>query len=361
MNLRDLFYLEEHPFDPDRDPVSNFDFRGQRVALTRGLELFRFSELQRFYSRVGAFGVAAASARKGVIASGYPLAGGYSPVALIFSSQGQGFSSLASFVASVVRDAAPNPKPVLQRQPVASDHFGKALYLIAKQLLAHLQGAGSMVADQLKDGLSSLKPEDPDEPILLSLLGSLSGDVGNTVPPLLLVLEKISYSRRDWPERLHRILNGFNVMLICHTDDPRVPPFFQRDVSAARYPGFLLTLDGLTREEALAFLRERLSLFRSQAAPAEKTGLYPFLEAEVNSAFTGQDRLKISLLIFLLSGRFRQKLDELQAAPAAGSAPPATSAPSTATVSATYRSAIRNVAATPGMPPAAEHANDPKP
>ena len=308
--LRECFSLVEHPFEPEADPRRNINFRTLGVSLARPLDVFRVKELESYFVRVGPFNDAVQQIDAYLGAQGYP-GGGNAPAFLIEGAKGVGRTTMASFLAYRIKTRAGDVAS-LNNVLVTTEHFGRLLFTIKNLVNVHVtrhkipncEAAFAFYPD------AAINPQDPE----VSYLGQIFAELGQCMgisPPLILVIDSLTWERRSWVERLYALLSPLNIVLAFLTDDRRIYNAFRDLRSGPTLNGLEVSLDKLDRAMAEDFLKHRLEIFRCDKSPIGRTGLFPFVSQALNQTIPPGEKISIKLLEQIFRGAFNIKLEEL--------------------------------------------------
>lgn len=311
--LADCFSLDEHPFDPQMDTRRKLDFRQRGVSLTRPLDVFNVEELKDYFIRTGPFKDAVQEIKDFLIATNYPNGSTYPPAFLIEGAKGVGRSTMASFLGYQIkkRNAV---GASFNTVPVSSEHFGRLLLTIRNLVRGHINKYQIANCEAAMNFYSTeeINPQDPSVDYLRQIFGQLAPCMV-TAPPQILVIESITWQRRDWIGQLYEYLSPLNIVLVFMTEDRRVFNAFRDLRNTPRLVGLEVSLDALDRQMAEEFLTSRLQNFRSAKTPANKIGLFPFAAQILDQTFPPGQKIGIKLLESIFRGAFNIKLDELSA------------------------------------------------
>jgi hypothetical protein len=308
--LMECFSLVEHPFEPEADARRGLNFRALGVSLARPLDVFRVEALDSYFVRVGPFRDAVQQIDDYLVANGYP-SGVSAPAFLIEGARGVGRTTLASFLGYRIKTRSAGIAS-LNNVPVTTEHFGRLLFTIKNLVNLHVtrhQIPNCETAFALFLN-ADINPQDPS----INYLGQIFAELAQCMaaaPPLILVIESLTWERRTWIERLYALLSPLNIVLVFLTDDRRVHNFFRELRTGSTLNGREVSLDKLDRQMAEEFLKHRLDIFRSHPSPIEKTGLFPFVAQTLNQTIRPGEKIGIKLLEQILRGAFNVKMEEL--------------------------------------------------
>jgi hypothetical protein len=308
--LMECFSLVEHPFEPEADARRGLDFRTLGVNLARPLDVFRVEALNEYFVRVGPFNDAVQQIDAYLGAQGYP-GGGNAPAFLIEGAKGVGRTTMASFLGYRIKTRGGGIAS-LSNVPVTTEHFGRLLFTIKNLVNVHVtrhkipncEPAFAFYSD------AAINPQDPEVSYLGQIFAELTQCMG-AAPPLILVIDSITWERRSWTERLYALLSPLNIVLVFLTDDRRVYNAFRDLRSGPTLNGLEVSLDKLDRQMAEEFLKHRLEIFRSDQSPIAHMGLFPFVSQALNQTIPPGEKIGIKLLEQIFRGAFNIKLQEL--------------------------------------------------
>jgi hypothetical protein len=307
--LLECFSLEEHPFEPEADQ-RGLNFRALGVSLARPLDVFRVGGLEPYFVRVGPFNDAVQKIDAYLAAQGYP-GGGNAPAFLIEGAKGVGRTTMASFLGYRIKTLG-GGSASLNNVPVTTEHLGRLLFTIKNLVNLHVtrhqipncEGAFALFSN------ADINPQDPSINYLGQIFAELAQCMG-AAPPLILVIESITWERRDWITRLYAHLSPLNIVLVFLTDDRRIYNAFRDLRSGPTLNGLEVSLDKLDRRMAEEFLIHRLESFRSNQSPIAHRGLFPFVAQALNQTIPPGEKIGIKLLEQIFRGAFNIKLQEL--------------------------------------------------
>jgi len=311
--LQKYYLFESHPFEPTIDARTQFDFQRQNVSLLTELNVFQYTELKSCFIEVGPFAKAIADLSQYFGALGYSSAGGDQPALLIQGSPGSGRGSMANYAADIVKQIITQSGcglPSLKTVFVPTESQGKLLILIKQKIEAHLnKNPQQGVQDIFAEYKDLIDPKAPDQSFLEALLNALKTPL-TAAPPLILIVDPITWDRRDWIKWLYRLVSPLNVLLIFITEEYRVVPFFDDLVDKNMIQGKSVRLTGLSVTEGLKFAEARLDHFRSTNVDPK---VFPFELDAFQKIFTGppEGRVGVKFLIQVLRGSLNRKMSKL--------------------------------------------------
>jgi len=311
--LADCFSLEEHPFDPQVDTRRRLDFRRRGISLSKPLDVFNVEELKDYFVRTGPFKDAIQQIKDYLVANNYPTGGGYPPAFLIEGAKGVGRSTMASFLAYQIKKRNAGGAS-FNTLPVPSEHFGKLLFTIRNFVRGHINRFQIPNCDEALNFYTdqAINPPDPSVDYLRQIFAQLGNCMG-AAPPQIIVIESITWQRKEWMVQLYEYLSPLNIVLIFLSEDRRVFNAFRELRNSPRLFGLEVSLDALDRQMAEEYLASRLANFRSAQAPADKAGLFPFAAQVLSQTFAPGQKIGIKLIETIFRGAFNTKLDELAA------------------------------------------------
>src|SRR5205823_624761 len=138
--LTEYYSFITHPFEPQLDPKTKFDFLQNKVSLLRQIDMFQYAALARCFIEVGPFAVAAQILRDYIAAIGYDPLAGNPPTILIQGARGTGMDTVANYAAFQFREnTAPNLTMSLQSVGILTDSQPRLLMLLKQKLEAHFK------------------------------------------------------------------------------------------------------------------------------------------------------------------------------------------------------------------------------
>jgi hypothetical protein len=306
--LVECFSLDDNPFEPKIDAQRGLDFQKMGVSLAKPLDIFRVEPLKDYFAPVGAFDIAVQAVDAFFKRSNYPADGGPPPAFLIQGVQGVGRSTMAIFLAYQIK-VRKLGNASLKTVPVTSEHWGRLLFTIKKLIKQHVENYDIPNCDEAFDLFSDtdINPQDPSVSYLAQIFTNL-GQCMVATAPLILVIESITWERRDWMADLYGLLNQLNVVLIFLTDDRRIFNTFR---NVPKPDGFEVGLNPFDRQMAEQFLTLRLKMFRRANSPQDKSGLFPFPSETLDLILPPGKTYSIKWLEQVFRGAFNAKLKEL--------------------------------------------------
>lgn len=311
--LADCFSLEEHPFNPQVDTRRKLDFLQRGVSLSKPLDVFNVEELKDYFIRTGPFKNAVQEVKDYLTTNNYPTGGTYPPAFLIEGAKGVGRSTMASFLGYQIKKRNAG-RASFNTLPVPSENLAKLLFTIRNFIRLHITNFKIPNCDVALNFYSNeeINPQDPSIDYLTQIFAQLAACMV-AAPPHILVIESITWQRKEWMAQLHQVLAPLNIVLIFLTEDRRVFNSFRDLRNSPRLAGLEVSLDALDRQMAEEYLSSRLANFRSAQTPADKAGLFPFATQVLIQTFPPGQKIGIKLLESIFRGAFNAKLNELSA------------------------------------------------
>lgn len=324
--LNECFCLVEDPFDPKVDPHKKFSFSDRKASLSRSLDIFNIAELEYYFIKIGMFKDAVDQVANFLLGSGFNVASNNPPTFLIEAPTGAGRSSLASYIAYQVKKHS-GGKSALQTVPVGTEDEAKLAFSIKKLLEMHVKHENLSDCETVfvtyPDTLI-LGPNGPDMSFLSTIFQQLSTCMVGA-PPLLLIIEEITYERMGWLSNLYKMLAPLNVILIFLTNDVRVRKQYEKLRSNGDLTGCRVRLGKLDEQAAVDFFVQRLDSFRREKCDETKRNVFPFDPKVFTQAFKDEEKhggegeqekaasraIGVKLLLNLFRQAFNLKLLEL--------------------------------------------------
>ncbi|MCX6632658.1 MAG: hypothetical protein NTW28_34070 [Candidatus Solibacter sp.] len=306
------FLLQDHPFEPVRDPIHGLDLRAVRVNLSKPLDIFAIQQLEGYFAQVGSVATAVKEISDFLDGEGTSIDTATPPVLLIEGPGGGGRKTLGNFVAHLMKAHCLTP-PSFRTLPVTTGHFGRLLLEIRLRLEQHFrQSNGDDTVLKSRDAF--IKPEDPDETVLAGLFNSVAQqNLG--LPMLVLMVDAVDFRNFDWIRKLHGMLKDLNVALIFLTKDNLVTELFRKALGRGDYTGCAVRLTALTKQDGIALLTQRLKIFRNPGAPSGMATLTPYELAAIQWIFAdtrgGDEPRAIKMVLNLCRVAMNRKLAEL--------------------------------------------------
>jgi hypothetical protein len=159
------------------------------------------------------------------------------------------------------------------------------------------------------DNLIWVPPNGPDMSLLTTVFQQWATCLVGA-PPLLLIIEEITYERMGWMANLFKMLAPLNVVLIFLTSEYRVRRQYERLIATGDLTGSWVGLEKLDEQTAVDFLIERLNWFRTNPCDATRTNVFPFDPKVFPQAFKDEKK-GVKLLLIILRRAFNLKVKEL--------------------------------------------------
>lgn len=300
--LSKYYFLNDHPFDPERDTGRKLELKANKLSLLRELKMFEHKELKNYFVKVGPFKIASATVDDyldGIGYTGSPVP----PAFLIQGAKGTGLDSMINYVADAIRDHAPGA--TLHSTPIPSASQSRLLFLLKGLLEKFLSESSEIFARY-----AFINPSRPDLAYLEAMLKELAA---GSVPdrPLILALGPIAWGSREWLVWLYRLLAPLNVFLVFYSDDTRIASWFDDLVKQNSLSGRTVRLKGLDAAEGQLFLALRFEDFRTAAVDPKS---FPFSPVALPSIFRDvpEQRVGVKFLIQILRISLNAKLAALE-------------------------------------------------
>lgn len=300
--LKERFRLLDHPFDPKLDPKANPAFSFDGRSLRQPLQIYRHSELRKFFVQVGPFKTASATAERFMA----PWNGTQGPPAVIaYGPRHGGLDSIAGYAAALINEAAPHGAQTrFEKLQIISDSSVSFLEQLEFILRVHVTQSDIKAAVPLFD--VAHKKEVLSEAVLTQLLTSLA-NVMEDAPWLVLFIRPVTWKRNHLVETYLDLLTNLRIAPIFMTIDKDVYRHFE-DWKIADV--LHLQVDGLNAEQGLELLQSRLTAFRADPPP-EVPQSYPYLTAEVEKLFAEGEQ-PIGFVLDRYYGALEDKLTQVQ-------------------------------------------------
>ncbi len=352
--LKECYCLEDNPFDPSHDPQSTFDFRANRASLAKPLDIFNISELEPFFVKVGKFQEAVDEVGQFLIENAWTPGVDQPPTFLVKAQNGVGRTTLANYVAYLVKEQCVAGPAALYTLDVPNEDFAQLAFSLKKLIEVHAREnkvAGCDIIfvtypDTLLDSGTG-----PKLPLLNNVFQMLTKPMSDA-PPLLVVMESITYEREDWMFRLYKMLSSLNVVLIFLTDDERVRMTYNELVEGGAMDGRSLELEPLDKALTLEFFDMRFGLYRPGGQCKGQWDLFPFGQDIFDIAFTPEKddeddpAFGVKFLLTVFRGALNVKINKLSPsfAQANPQLPPKQVAITWKDVEVAFRRAVRKAA-----------------
>jgi hypothetical protein len=322
--LRECYCLEDNPFDPSRDPQNTFDFRANKASLVKPLDIFNISALEPFFIKIGKFQEAVDEVEEFLIENNWTPGVDQPPTFLVKAENGMGRTTLANYIAYLVKDQRVAGVASLYTQDVPDENFAQFAFSLKKVIEVHAKESRITGCDSVfstfPDAL--LDPPGGGGPrlnLLNNVFQMLVKPLSNA-PPLLLVVESITYEREDWMYRLYKMLSPLNVVFIFLTTDERVRMSYNELVEAGSMAGRSVELEALDQALTLKFFNVRFGLYRAAGPCAGQWYLFPFGQDIFDQAFKPEKddeespTFGIKFLLAVFRGALNLKINRLSKA-----------------------------------------------
>jgi hypothetical protein len=308
--LKECFCLEDNPFDPGRDPQCNFDFRASKASLAKPLDIFNINGLEPFFIKIGKFREAVEKAEAFIVESGWTPGVDLPPTFLVQAESGAGRSSLANYIAYLVKDRVIQGDAALHTETVQTEDYAQLVFSLKKVIEVH---ASTFSVDATKNAFAAYPDTllDANAPKLnhLNNLFQMLARPMAAAPPLLVVVESITYKRRDWMQRLYETLSPLGVVLIFLTDEDRVRVAYDALTAPGDMSGCAVELGPLDKTLAVDFFDTRFRPYRLIGCGQANWELYPFGQDIFNMAFMSEAGESPAYGVKFLLAVFRRALN----------------------------------------------------
>jgi Cdc6-like AAA superfamily ATPase len=310
--LTNLYYLHEHPFDPDFDPKQqDFDFRAKNLSLLDELQIFNFKELEAHFFLVGDIKGSIDEIQSFFLRNRFRKGRIPAFSILLEAPKGTGRTSILNYLANRIKVFEENVG--FQTVKIPSNNFGKFLSLIQNEIRMHFIEKGKIeIIDEIKIIESAIeKPNELDEFFLEQILSHYEKIVkNNKIPPLILVIEPLDLDRQKWMVKLFKILKPLNVFPVFVTENKNVALLFNNKIKSAEInKGLHISLGSFNHEDTKNFLKNKLDYFRNTNFPNEIDDLFPFCSDDIPSIIG--DKIHVKLLIEMFNEALNIKLEKL--------------------------------------------------
>jgi hypothetical protein len=313
--------LLDNPFNPERDPTTNFSFRENGISLVEALDVFGtldekgIAVLEPFYfSRAGCFGALVSETEQFLRRKGRMIDSQSPFTVLISGADHVGTHSAASYIAHKIRQRCSRP-PALRYIKVQGDDYGAFLALVTEAVKAHGKAVSAPDLDTVVSQYETLIRNEKAagaassrvEGFYLNLLLNLR-DPMRRAPWLIILVDEITADRRSWILNSRDALTPAKVLPIYLTKESGTSTKFAKLLEQG-FDGLGVVLGEIDAASADEFVRTRIEAFRAGPAPS---GSFPFSTTAVSDLVSGEKNgVTIRFLIDRLKRAVEERVEEL--------------------------------------------------